>query len=395
MSKQPETPKAKVSEATKDKNTPLATNLTVHCWNGDQTKVAVAPNNNEVWIMATDGKMDPSQWRREHILSEHMGFVSGIDWHAETNTIVTCGHDRNAYVWTCQANGTWRHDLVILRISRSATAVKWCPDGKKFAVTSGAKVVPICSYVPKQDWWAGKHIKKGFKSTVTSVDWCVNNKFIVTGATDFKCRIHSAWTKGIDAPEDDGFGELWPEQHNFGEMLAQFDEAQAWVNCVAWSPDGFRIVYAGHGGTLHFVQLSGATTVQTVRSGTLAYLDVEFLDNDTVIAGGFDLNPAVYRSEGESWSLIGQVDEEKKVEKKSTASATSQARKMFGNMATRGETKSASGGLAYKTIHQNSIVCVHNLGGGRFSTTGIDGRFLFWDLKQSGVGAIKAIGDSL
>jgi actin related protein 2/3 complex subunit 1A/1B len=382
------------TESKKNKNTPLAENLTVHAWNGSLTKVAVSPNNNEVWIMNTDGKMDPSRWTREHILSEHMGFVSGIDWHGETNTIVTCGHDRNAYVWTLQDDGKWHHELVILRISRSATSVKWCPDGKKFAVTSGAKVVPICSYVQKQEWWAGKHIKKGFKSTVVAVDWCINNKFIVSGATDFKCRIHSAWTKGIDAPEDDGFGELWPEQHNFGEMLAQFDQAQAWVNSVAWSPDGFRVVFAGHGSTMHFVSLND-NNVTTLRTADTPYLDLAFLDNDTVVAGGFGLNPTIFRAEGEEWTLAGLVDEEKKKEKKSAGSATSQARKMFGNMSSRGETKKTSGGLAYKTLHQNTITCIRHLGGARFSTTGIDGRFLFWDLTTSGVSDLKAIGDSI
>jgi actin related protein 2/3 complex subunit 1A/1B len=304
--------RSKTKEKKLSKTSPLTQNLVVHAWNGDLTKVAVAPNNNEVWIMATDGKMDPSQWRREHVLSEHMGFVSGIDWHGESNTIVTCGHDRNAYVWTLGSDGTWEHDLVILRISRSATSVKWSVDGRKFAVTSGAKAVPICSYVQKQNWWAGKHIKKGFKSTVIAVDWCVNNKFVVTGATDFKCRIHSAWMKGIDSPEDDGFGDLWPNQHKFGEVLATFDQATAWVNSVAWSPDGFRIAFAGHGGTLHLIQLSSETTVQNIRTGKLPFLSVKFMDSDTVVAGGFGLNPAIYRCDGEVWTFAGDVDEEKK-----------------------------------------------------------------------------------
>ena len=37
--------------------------------------------------------------------------------------------DRNAYVWTLQGNGTWAPTLVILRINRAATCVKWSPLG--------------------------------------------------------------------------------------------------------------------------------------------------------------------------------------------------------------------------------------------------------------------------
>jgi actin related protein 2/3 complex subunit 1A/1B len=41
---------------------------------------------------------------------------------------------------------------------------------------------------------------KKHKSTVLCLDWCPNNKFIVTGACDFKARICSAYIKGIDSP---------------------------------------------------------------------------------------------------------------------------------------------------------------------------------------------------
>ncbi len=36
--------------------------------------------------------------------------------------------DRNAYVWT-QQGGKWKPTLVILRINRAATHVKWSPLG--------------------------------------------------------------------------------------------------------------------------------------------------------------------------------------------------------------------------------------------------------------------------
>ena len=38
----------------------------------------------------------------------------------------------------------------------------------KFAVGSGQKLVAVCFFDPENNWWSSKHIKKGFKSTVTS-----------------------------------------------------------------------------------------------------------------------------------------------------------------------------------------------------------------------------------
>lgn len=116
--------------------------------------------------------------------------MSGVDWCPRTNLIVSCSHDRNAYVWSYDgATNRWRHSLVILRINRAALTVKWSPDGaarcvgdrcwgvglangctrarararapagKKFAVGSGAKSVSVCFYEDANSWWVSKVIK--------------------------------------------------------------------------------------------------------------------------------------------------------------------------------------------------------------------------------------------
>jgi actin related protein 2/3 complex subunit 1A/1B len=57
---------------------------------------------------------------------------------------VTTAQDRNAYVWTLTpdpATGAevWKPTLVLLRINRAATYVRWSPREDKFAVASGAR----------------------------------------------------------------------------------------------------------------------------------------------------------------------------------------------------------------------------------------------------------------
>ena len=49
--------------------------------------------------------------------------------------------------------------------------MKWSPNGKKFAVGSGSKQIPVCHYEESQDMWVAQTIKKGPKSTVLCVDW--------------------------------------------------------------------------------------------------------------------------------------------------------------------------------------------------------------------------------
>lgn len=78
-------------------------------------------------------------------------FPKGIDWAPKSDRIVTCGADRNAYVWS-QKEGVWKPTLVILRINRAATFVKWSPLENKFAVGSGARLISVCYFESENDW---------------------------------------------------------------------------------------------------------------------------------------------------------------------------------------------------------------------------------------------------
>jgi actin related protein 2/3 complex subunit 1A/1B len=394
--------------------------ISCHAWNKDLSMIAFSPNNEEVHIYKTSGSEDTKKWEKKYVLKEHGGVVSGIDWCPTTNLLATCGQDRNAYVWRYDdKKDQWKPTLVILRINRAATSIKWSPLGNKFAVTSGSKCVPICQYEKESDWWISKMIKK-HKSTVLTLAWCCNNKFIVTGCSDFKARVFSAYIEGLDAAEDDGFGEVWSQQHAFGEVLAQFDVTKSWVNSVAWSPNGFRMVFAGHGSSLHFIQiLAGSPAiVQTLNLKSLPFLDIRFLTDNTVVAAGFDCTPNIFSVTGGSeadpvWSFTDTCDKEAKDMKATTQSAVvkstgpptksafSNARDLF-KATTQGHTINNQGGssqskqpvskppvLAF-TRHTNAISLVwpNPNDNTKFITSGLDGRVLFWDLNKIGV-AVK------
>lgn len=84
-------------------------------------------------------------------LSCYGPFLLGIDWAPESNRIVTCGTDRNAYVWTLKGE-VWKPTLVILRINRAARCVKWSPKENKFAVGSGSRLISVCYFEQENDW---------------------------------------------------------------------------------------------------------------------------------------------------------------------------------------------------------------------------------------------------
>jgi len=261
---------------------------------------------------------------------------------------------------------------------------------------------------------------KEHKSTVLSLAWCVNNKFVVTGCSDFKARVFSAYIAGLDSAEDDGFGEVWAKQHEFGEVLVEFDITKSWVNSVAWSPNAFRMCFAGHGSSLHFIQILGGSPplIQTLNLKSLPFMDVRFLSDNTVVAVGFDNTPTIFSVTGGSevdpvWSFTDICDKDSKDIKatspsKSTAptttgpptkSAFANAHALFHASATHGHAITNSGSSGQKkepiskppvlafTRHTNTInlVWVNPADATKFVTSGLDGRVLFWDLNKLGV----------
>jgi actin related protein 2/3 complex subunit 1A/1B len=274
--------------------------------------------------------------------------------------------------------------LVILRINRAATGVKWSPDGQKFACTSGAKSVPVCHYEEDQQWWVSKMIKK-HRSTVLAVDWSPSGKFIVTGGCDFKCRIFSAFIEKIDNPDTSDY-PMWDaaKQNELGEMLAEFDQAKSWVQGVSWAPSGFKVAFAGHGSTLHVADLNSGNVITTYTKD-LPYHDVKFLDDDAFVATGFGLNPTIFTPNGDSYEIHKRLDPETEGEsKKKTNKSAAVAQFMAADKRGISDTDKDTGDNL-KTFHKNVIRSVElqrDPSGNpvALTTSATDGRLIAWSL---------------
>jgi actin related protein 2/3 complex, subunit 1A/1B len=78
-----------------------------HAWNANCTQVAICGNENVVHIYEATPDTPVSKWKLLHTLQEHDQHVSSVDWAPTSNLIVTCSHDRNAYVWN-EHDGIWQ-----------------------------------------------------------------------------------------------------------------------------------------------------------------------------------------------------------------------------------------------------------------------------------------------
>jgi len=368
----------KAKKASKSKSVRMAKD-SVACmaFNKDNTQIALGVGK-EVWIFTNGSNDEPlttlarSKWVKAHVLAAHDLEVSGVDWCPTSDKIITCSHDRNAFVWTKKTTGEWVQGLVILRITRAAIAAKWSPKGNKFAVTSGAKRVPICRFEKTDDWWIPEMISK-HKSSVVAVDWHPNNTVIATGSTDFRCRVISAYLERVDGEDSD---HAPFEDGDFGTVLAEF-ECKGWVMDVAFSPEGDKLTFIGHDSSITIVDC-GSLDQHTKKTNVLPFSAILFIDETNIIAGGYNFVP--YKvSAADGVPVLGDSIDKGKTEKKATKtqSDSQKAMSMFVNQDKLG-TKSAVASLDSK--HQAAITCMRKCSKTHFATAGEDGRVVFWPL---------------
>ncbi|KAJ1975808.1 ARP2/3 actin-organizing complex subunit Sop2 [Dimargaris verticillata] len=341
--------------------------VTAHAFNSDRSKVAVCPNSNVVHIYRQANTS--TGWELEHTLDEHDLLVTGIDWAHQTNRIVTCSQDKNAYVWTFDGQ-VWKPTLVHLRIHRAATFVRWSPREDKFAVASGSRCISVCYFGEDSDWWVSKHLKKPIASTVLCLAWHPNNVLLAAGSADMKARVFSAFIKGVDkkpAPT------VWGEKLPFNTVCAEYANPNSgWVHGVAFSPSGNALAWSGHDSSVSMAY-PGSGQIAHVRTNRLPFLSLTWASETQVIAAGHDCTPVLFeRTDGEASSntttpnapawAMGKSLDQGQGSHQAPKMATNSAFNMFRQMDSRSQQSSDVGsdgsvGLKpdAKYVHQNAI----------------------------------------
>ncbi|KAH9945822.1 actin-like protein ARPC3 [Epithele typhae] len=382
--------------------------VTCHAFNGDRSQVAVSLNNNEVRIYARAG----NDWNHIETLTEHDKPITSIDWAPNSNRIVTSAQDRNAYVWTLTPDPqtghmTWKPTLVLLRINRAATYVRWSPNEDKFAVASGARAIAICSFDPEGDWWVSRLLKKPIRSTVLSVDWHPNNVLLAAGSADMKARVFSAYIR-TDRPSASVWGEKLPFNTICGEYASP---SGGWVHDVAFSPSGDVLAFVSHDSTVNIVY-PGGPTVFTIKMSSLPLATLTWTTEESIVAAGHDCQPLVFAGNTTGWEAIGTLDDPQASKAPGggrggmgaspVGRLNSAAFNTFRNAAERGisnvpgsPTAGGAGESELFTVHQNTITSVRPYAGERgavsqVSTSGVDGKLVVWD--ANAVTPISAAG---
>lgn len=350
-----------------------------HSFSHDKSLLAVARDSN-IELYYTDGK----RYELGNTLTDHDKTVTSVDI-SPSGRLVTCSQDRNALVWEPQLDGSWKPTLVLLRINRAATFVRWSPDEKKFAVGSGARAIAICYFEQENDWWISKHIKKPIRSTVLSVAWHPNSVLLAAGSTDGHARVFSSFIKGIDArPSPTNWGERLPFQTLCGDFVS---ECGGWVHDVAFSPSGDAVGFVTHDSSIVVAYPGGPEqpprAVVSISTSMLPLRSLVWTDENQIVAAGHDCHPLVFKGDENGWKYSSSIDDPSKASK--TEAKESTALNMFRQLDLKGTSDSTSNTSELSTIHQNTITRIRpyaEQGGkvSKISSTGNDGKIVIYQV---------------
>ncbi|EON65761.1 hypothetical protein W97_05000 [Coniosporium apollinis CBS 100218] len=349
-----------------------------HSFSADRQTLAVARDSN-VELYAKSG----NKLVLQDELKGHDKTVTGVDIAPGSGRIVTCSQDRNAYVWEPTGpSNAWKPTLVLLRINRAATSVRWSPSETKFAVGSGARTIAVCYFESENDWWVSKHLKKPIRSTVTSVAWHPNSVLLGAGSTDGHARVFSGFVKGVDErPGPSVWGEKLPFNTVCGEYL---NNTAGWVHDVAFSPSGDALAFASHDSSVTVVYPAGPDqaprAVVSVSTQLLPFVSLIWSSESEIIAAGYDCE--AYRLQGseQGWAIAGSIESAGRPGLKDQREES--ALNMFRQMDLKGKSRDDT---QLKTVHQNTISTVRSYAEGgdgvrQFSSNGVDGRVVVWTL---------------
>ncbi|KAG6851282.1 hypothetical protein H0H93_011718 [Arthromyces matolae] len=362
--------------------------------------LAVSLNSNDVQIYSRQD----SEWVSTETLSEHDKLITSIDWAPRSNRIVTASQDRNAYVWQEIADPEtgklmWKPTLVLLRINRAATHVRWSPNEDKFAVASGARAIAICSFDEENNWWVSKLLKKPIRSTVLSVDWHPNNVLLAAGSADMKARVFSAFIKEVD---EKPAATVWGSKLPFNTVCGEYSSpAGGWVHAVAFSPSGDVLAFASHDSSVNIVYPTGPTIIN-VKISSLPFVTLAWTGENVLVAAGHDCQPVVFSGSDGGWQSVGSLDAATGSKasdggrgigyggNSSVGRLKTGAFAAFRDADSRGQpsspgSASASTDTQLLTIHQNTITSIRSYEGypgqvSKVSTTGVDGKLVIWDV---------------
>lgn len=241
---------SKISENTpenpkdpRDKDLFLPEGISNLSFNKDFTLCALTTRDPIITIYKIVDIKSPKTWEKLYTLTKHTQYITSVDWHKETDNLLTCSHDKTCIIWTFSED-KWEHKYLISGSKLSYLTASWNTRGDKICAGTGAHNLIVGYYDKEKDWWTSEPIKKGHKSSIVSCKIDANSLFLLSGSTDCRVLIFSCYKAEID---DNFINEKNKDfVKPFGTCVYEY-VGSSWVNCVCFNSSGTLAYVAEQG----------------------------------------------------------------------------------------------------------------------------------------------------
>ena len=191
----------------------------------------------------------------------------------------------------------------------------WNQRGDKFCIGSGSGNVYLGTFFAENNFWVAHPLKKKalHKSSVVCVRFDpLSGRVIASASLDGTVQITSAYKEELDTDSAGPFGQVT----SYGETLLSVS-SNGWINHLAFSPSSSTLCYLTHDCELNFADLSevaktsGKSKVQSekvLHTGN-PHFNCVFIQEDKLIACGYDKVPYLYQKQGAEWKMIKCLDD--------------------------------------------------------------------------------------
>jgi actin related protein 2/3 complex subunit 1A/1B len=346
-------------------------------FNKDFTQVALSKKDNLIYIYSVKDIMKPDTWQLLHTLDAHAQYVSGLDWNAHTNDILSCSHDKTSFVWEF-SNNKWTPSNVVATTKLGYLCCKWNSRGDKFCEGTSAKHLFIGYYNTDSKWWMGRNIKV-HHSSVVCCEIDPTSLFVISGSTDLRVYISSCYLPEVD--DNHLTDQTKPLAQKFGTAIYEF-RPNCWLNSVTWTPSGKLGLAAGHNSTIAVLDYKNQKTdVIKCKHAPVSFIIPS--GETSFYAVCYDRNILEYEKKGDNWDIKKTVTAD--TGKKSApaaggrGSAVSDALKKFQTMGNQKKESLAVTARQFSHLHQ-SIISSVNIKGKDMITTDVSGFVKYWKL---------------
>lgn len=243
MSDKPENPPEDAKDP-RDQDLFLPEGISNLSFNKDFSLCALTTRDPVITIYKIGDLKSPKTWTKQHTLTKHSQYITSVDWHPETNKLLTCSHDKTCIIWTFNED-KWDHTYLIAGSKLSYLTASWNTRGDKICAGTGSHNLIVGHYIKEKDWWTAEHIKKGgHKSSIVSCKIDANSLLILSGSTDCRVLIFSCYIAEVD---DSFITEKNKDLVKpFGTCVYEY-VGNSWINYVCFNSSGTLAYVAEQG----------------------------------------------------------------------------------------------------------------------------------------------------